>query len=560
MARLLLLSLLSLSSVSLLPSTLAQPPPQYHKHDHGKPPQPPKGYQPVQPYRTAAAAAVAAAVGTEGMEEVVHPSGSRTLLPGRGSLREEGREGGLGSRVIEWEEEVAAVSASFKKAMDGFNASTAKETTGNYDPFWPACPIFDAANELGSKAGCGVLSFFRRFVTDLPENYSHPMMFLPDDPQLEDTYAVPFAFDGRGAEKKRTLPLTRVAPELPTYHLLYRVIFYLVKYTFQTEDNFIAGRKIPELPTIVKGWKDQRLYWFNLPIRGTDDFRLTPYALSMVSEDGSKMIFVTRGTLWQEEWIMDFEYSYSTDPLAEKLFPGHVHSGIFKMFNLIQEEVIQEVLRVNPKHVLVGGHSLGGAEAILHGYNIQQVLQRKGKKEGKEAGRVDTVAIGALEAGDQHFVDGVAEVLNQRHMIYVGDGAVTATDKDGKEATGTEYRIGDVFAQYTCGAYMGCDSLGTGPTGVRWPYARAWNQVPFTARNLPNTARFQQAENLSPITGDLPVPSFRNLVSGHICSYQCLFSTYVGDKDFNLCSFKDQQPTTGGLPDEKLCYFPELPY
>lgn len=53
--------------------------------------------------------------------------------------------------------------------------------------------------------------------------------------------------------------------------------------------------------------------------------------------------------------------------------------------------------------------------------------------------------------GDQHFVDGVAEVLNQRHMIYVGDGAVTATDKDGKEATGTEYRIGDVFAQYTCG-------------------------------------------------------------------------------------------------------------
>ena len=57
---------------------------------------------------------------------------SRTLLPGRGGLREDGREGGLGSRVIEWEEEVAAVSASFRKAMDGFNASTAKETTGNY--------------------------------------------------------------------------------------------------------------------------------------------------------------------------------------------------------------------------------------------------------------------------------------------------------------------------------------------------------------------------------------------------------------------------------------------
>ncbi|EWM19913.1 hypothetical protein Naga_103162g1, partial [Nannochloropsis gaditana] len=108
-------------------------------------------------------------------------------------------------------------------------------------------------------------------------------------------------------------------------------------------------------------------------------------------------------------------------------------------------------------------------------------------------------------------------------------------------------------------AYMGCDSLGTGPTGVRWPYARAWNQVPFQARNLPNTARFQQAENLSPITGDLPVPSFRNLVAGHICSYQCLLSTAVGDRGLDLCWFKGQEEAQG-LPEEKLCYFPELYY
>ena len=31
----------------------------------------------------------------------------------------------------EWEQEVVAVSASFKKALSGFNASTAKETTGS---------------------------------------------------------------------------------------------------------------------------------------------------------------------------------------------------------------------------------------------------------------------------------------------------------------------------------------------------------------------------------------------------------------------------------------------
>jgi hypothetical protein len=42
---------------------------------------------------------------------------------------------------------------------------------------------------------------------------------------------------------------------------------------------------------------------------------------------------------------------------------------------------------------------------------------------------------------------------------------------------------GDAMAQYTCGAYVGCDSMKTGPTGVRWQYARAKVQVPFNARN-----------------------------------------------------------------------------
>ena len=63
---------------------------------------------------------------------MIHPTGhlaSRSLLFDK---REEGREGGLGSGVWEWEQEVVAVSASFKKALSGFNASTAKETTGNY--------------------------------------------------------------------------------------------------------------------------------------------------------------------------------------------------------------------------------------------------------------------------------------------------------------------------------------------------------------------------------------------------------------------------------------------
>ena len=86
----------------------------------------------------------------------------------------------------------------------------------------------------------------------------------------------------------------------------------------------------------------------------------------------------------------------------------------------------------------------------------------------------------SLFLGDQHFVDGVAAVLNQRHIIYVGDGAVTTTNKEGEEE-GTAYRIGDVFAQYTCG-YEGREE---GREGGR-DLLSFLHQVPFTARNLPN--------------------------------------------------------------------------
>jgi len=42
-----------------------------------------------------------------------------------------------------------------------------------------------------------------------------------------------------------------------------------------------------------------------------------------------------------------------------------------------------------------------------------------------------------LFLGDQHFVDGVAAVLNQRGVKYVGDGAVTTTNKEEERRSDT---------------------------------------------------------------------------------------------------------------------------
>lgn len=42
------------------------------------------------------------------------------------------------------------------------NNSNSRNINDNYEPFFPACPIFDAANSAGSKNGCRLLRFFRR--------------------------------------------------------------------------------------------------------------------------------------------------------------------------------------------------------------------------------------------------------------------------------------------------------------------------------------------------------------------------------------------------------------
>jgi hypothetical protein len=47
---------------------------------------------------------------------------------------------------------------------------------------------------------------------------------------------------------------------------------------------------------------------------------------------------------------------------------------MFKMFKPIYQDVVKEVKRVQPRRIIIGGHSLGGAQALMHGYHIQQVV------------------------------------------------------------------------------------------------------------------------------------------------------------------------------------------
>lgn len=153
----------------------------------------PRAYYPAQPFRSRAAHNNAA------KDVLVYPTDASHLgrrMQGEETAEEDSSWGNPFETVFEWQAEVRAMAAAVRKAVADYNESNSRNVNDNYDPFWPACPIFDAANTLSEASGCRMLKFFRRFVVDIPQNYSHPMMPLPDA-LMDAKPAQPFPLDAR---------------------------------------------------------------------------------------------------------------------------------------------------------------------------------------------------------------------------------------------------------------------------------------------------------------------------------------------------------------------------
>lgn len=176
-------------------------------------------------------------------------------------------------------------------------------------------------------------------------------------------------------------------------------------------------------------------------------------------------------------------------------FPGRVHQGVYNVFVLFMDRLLAEVARLNPKHVFVTGHSLGGALTHLAGFKIGMVFPKL---------RVDAVAFASILVGDEAFMHVLKESINLRNVFYLGRGW------NGQ----TQYLAGDIIPQYTCGPFHGCPLLGTGERDERYQYAMFGSYVPFYSEDMPNTDEWRKEENLL-------TPFYRFYVTSHMCSYIC---------------------------------------
>lgn len=90
-----------------------------------------------------------------------------------------------------------------------------------------------------------------------------------------------------------------------------------------------------------------------------------------------------RGTKNMKEWMQDFTYEQKIFPKHEKISqqqitflrdvstPPHVHTGFLEVYNNFRDEVVAKLADLNPKQVIIGGHSLGAAVATICGLDLQ---------------------------------------------------------------------------------------------------------------------------------------------------------------------------------------------
>lgn len=180
-------------------------------------------------------------------------------------------------------------------------------------------------------------------------------------------------------------------------------------------------------------------------------------------------------------------------------FPGRVHQGVYNVFVLFKERLLAEVARLNPKHVFVTGHSLGGALTHLSAFKIGMAFPKL---------RVDAVAFASILVGDEAFIHAQKKAINVRNVFYLGPGWAKGPERL------SIYRWGDLIPQATCGPFQGCPILGTGERDERYQYAMLGSYVPFYSEDMPNSEEWMQEENGL-------TPFYRFYVTAHMCSYIC---------------------------------------
>jgi len=128
---------------------------------------------------------------------------------------------------------------------------------------------------------------------------------------------------------------------------------------------------------------------------------------AFIGRKKSNLLISFRGTKGAGDWIANLELSKTGTNY------GRVHTGFLKAYKVVESQIMEEVLTTPDHHVLITGHSLGGAIATIAAAEISD------KGHGDKINGIYT--FGQPRTGNSKFKKFINSVFYQRHIRFVYD-------------------------------------------------------------------------------------------------------------------------------------------
>ena len=123
-----------------------------------------------------------------------------------------------------------------------------------------------------------------------------------------------------------------------------------------------------------------------------------PQPIALVALYKDTMYIVFRGTKRIEEWWSDLQTSQT------RFYKFMVHSGFYNIYSRISTKILSLVSQISPKKIVVAGHSMGSALAVLTAVGL--VLENS-----IDGNSITLYSFGGPRVGNQEFADFVDATL-----------------------------------------------------------------------------------------------------------------------------------------------------